>query len=340
MRAQIGELRRRLAALQPGCLRSEDFERAQDELRALAMDTLALQPQAQDLSRHFLPALPRTKTLRVAMLVFDGYEILDAWGPLEVFGILSWYTREMRNQGVVLDSGRPFDLPEDVLLPTSTRRLRQVFQGNEEEPENPYFTRGVEVEVVNIDRSRPAGWPEARVETTLAALPTLAQRNVASSVPEQEGYDLVLVPGGSGTRRLVRDRAFVEDLGKLLAPALASPSTKLLATVCTGSALAGVAGALDGRRATSHAGAWAHVTEATAGRPIQWVPGARWVTDGNVVSSGGVSAGTDMALFLVQQLFGPAARREVVAHMIYSDNFRHRCRGTEMDWQPEGTLAA
>ena len=73
-------------------------------------------------------------------------------------------------------------------------------------------------------------------------------------------------------------------------------------TVCTGSALLARTGLLDGRPATSNKLAWDWVVQ--QGPAVRWQRRARWVDDGNVLTSSGVSAGIDMALSLVERLNG------------------------------------
>jgi transcriptional regulator GlxA family with amidase domain len=108
--------------------------------------------------------------------------------------------------------------------------------------------------------------------------------------------DILLVPGGFGTRRAVRDEAF---LARLAAAARRVPVT---ATVCTGSALLARTGLLDDRPATSNKIAWDWVVQ--QGPRVRWQRRARWVDDGDIVTSSGVSAGIDMALALIARLEG------------------------------------
>jgi transcriptional regulator GlxA family with amidase domain len=109
-------------------------------------------------------------------------------------------------------------------------------------------------------------------------------------------YDILVVPGGFGTRRAVGDQAFLDHLGK------ASERAAVTTTVCTGSALLARTGRLDGRPATSNKIAWDWVVQ--QGPRVRWQRRARWVDDGNVLTSSGVSAGIDMALSLVARLDG------------------------------------
>lgn len=109
-------------------------------------------------------------------------------------------------------------------------------------------------------------------------------------------YDILLVPGGFGTRTAVNDVAFLEHL------AAASRKAAVTATVCTGSALLARTGLLDGRPATSNKIAWEWVVQ--QGPRVLWRRKARWVDDGDILTSSGVSAGIDMALSLIARLHG------------------------------------
>lgn len=121
--------------------------------------------------------------------------------------------------------------------------------------------------------------------------------------------DILLVPGGMGTRREVDNPRLVDWIAR---QARAAETTT---SVCTGAALLARAGVLDGRRATSNKRAFAWV--AGQGPKVEWVRQARWVDDGSVVTSSGVSAGIDMALHLIGRLAGPAVRDEIATRMEY-----------------------
>lgn len=121
--------------------------------------------------------------------------------------------------------------------------------------------------------------------------------------------DVLLVPGGMGTRREVGNARL---LGWLTARAR---SAELVTSVCTGAALLARAGVLDGRRATSNKRAFQWVTD--QGPAVTWVRQARWVDDGNVVTSSGVSAGIDMALYVVERLAGADVRERLAIGMEY-----------------------
>lgn len=109
-------------------------------------------------------------------------------------------------------------------------------------------------------------------------------------------FDILLVPGGFGTRAAVSDAAWLDKL------ATASGAAAVTATVCTGSALLARTGRLDGRPATSNKIAWDWVLQ--QGPKVDWKRKARWVDDGTMITSSGVSAGIDMTLALIQRLMG------------------------------------
>ena len=108
------------------------------------------------------------------------------------------------------------------------------------------------------------------------------------------GLDVLLVPGGMGTRREIANEPFLAELGRQAGAA------RLVASVCTGSILLASAGLLDGRRATTNKRAFRF---AAARWPrVTWVAQARWVEDGKFLTSSGVSAGMDMSLGLIAKL--------------------------------------
>ena len=129
---------------------------------------------------------------------------------------------------------------------------------------------------------------------------TLAAHHSTSAMPPLE---VLIHPGGQGTRPLMRDP---EHLAWVRAQAATVP---LMISVCTGALVYAAAGLLAGRPATSH---WEsldllHELDPT----IEVNPEARYVDDGNVITSAGVSAGIDMALHLVARFAGVDRAREV-----------------------------
>jgi len=115
------------------------------------------------------------------------------------------------------------------------------------------------------------------------------------ALADARGPDVLLVPGGMGTRREVANSPFIDELRRQ------SGSARFVASVCTGSALLARAGVLDGRSATSNKRAFSWV--ASQGPRVRWIAQARWVEDGKFFTSSGVSAGMDMALGLIARMY-------------------------------------
>lgn len=108
--------------------------------------------------------------------------------------------------------------------------------------------------------------------------------------------DVLFVPGGMGTRRLVEDDHFLAQLKAM------SAGRQILMSVCTGSALLAVAGLLEGYTATSNKRAFDWAT--SFGENIEWRRSARWAHDRDRWTSPGVAAGTDMAAAFVADRYG------------------------------------
>lgn len=130
---------------------------------------------------------------------------------------------------------------------------------------------------------------------------------------EGMGFDILLIPGGIGTLREVHN---VDSIQKFLKDVV--PRTGLVMTVCSGSTILASAGLLDGRRATSNKLAFDLLAQ--YGPSVNWVENARWVVDGKFHLSSGVSAGTDLSLFVIQQLFDVDTARVVARTAEYSWN--------------------
>jgi transcriptional regulator GlxA family with amidase domain len=120
------------------------------------------------------------------------------------------------------------------------------------------------------------------------------------SLDQVTSPDLVLVPGGKGTRPLMHDDEMLQWLRDVDA------TTKWTTSVCTGALLLGAAGLLEGKRATSN---WLllDALRQFGADPV----GGRFVEDGKIVTAAGVTAGIDMALHLVALEAGPEVAQAV-----------------------------
>ena len=128
------------------------------------------------------------------------------------------------------------------------------------------------------------------------------------SFTDAPGLDVLIVPGGEGTRREGREgmvewiRSTARGLG-------------WVCSVCTGALLLEEAGLLRGRRATTH---WAFTKALRERGGIEVVEGVRFVRDGNLITAAGVSAGIDLALYLLSELHGKAAAERVQSAIQYT----------------------
>lgn len=192
---------------------------------------------------------------RVAVALFEGFTVLDAYGPVQAFG--------------------------SCRVPTGDGGFRRLFES-----------------FAVAERPGPVKSGEGP--------PSCAEYSFAEAPP----FDILLIPGGFGTRKAVNDASFLRVLAE------ASQKASITATVCTGSALLARTGLLDGRPATSNKLAWDWVVQ--QGPRVLWRRQARWVDDGNILTSSGVSAGIDMALSLIARLNGRDMALAAARNMEYT----------------------
>ena len=132
-------------------------------------------------------------------------------------------------------------------------------------------------------------------------------------------FDILLVPGGPGTRREVDNQVMLDWLQNQ------SMGAEYVTAVCTGSALLARAGILDGRKATTNKRAYDWATSQSD--KVEWIKQARWVEDGKFFTSSGVSAGMDMSLALIARLLGEDAAEQAATWTEYE---WHR----DPEWDP------
>ncbi|MCM0082956.1 DJ-1/PfpI family protein [Geomonas sp. Red32] len=186
---------------------------------------------------------PTQKTIGV--LIFPGFEMLDAYGPMEMWGNLKY-------------------------IPAA------VWGGEEKRV-------GVRVVTIAAKRGEVASnqGPKTMADFGYGDAPQL---------------DYLLVPGGLGVIALLQDR---DTLNWLRGQA---GKATIVMSVCNGASLLAASGILDNRPATTNKMFWTNST--MPGPKVKWVKKARWVDDGAVVTSSGVSAGMDMSLAVIRRLYG------------------------------------
>lgn len=134
--------------------------------------------------------------------------------------------------------------------------------------------------------------------------------------------DVLLIPGGLGALAPGIQNA-IDFVGKVY------PSLQYLITVCNGASIPARAGILDGKRATTNK--MRYLID-TAQRPqVKWVAHARWVVDGNIWTSSGVSAGLDTVFAFIAAVYGEEASEKVSNILEYE---RHR----DPSWDPYAEL--
>lgn len=216
------------------------------------------------------------RTLRIGILVFDGFEPIDVWGFTEAFTI-------SRFIGTSYFSPPPY--PFEV-----------VFISNQRKPDGAEAATPAPVKSINGPRVAPDYFRDEALEQKI---------------------DLLMIPGGGGTRALLDDE-HPDDKRALLDWVRAMDErVELMTSVCTGAAILAAAGLLDGKAAATNHASFGWV--AGYGPRVRWDNVSRWADAGHYVTSAGVSAGTDMGFYLVKRLAGRAVA-EVAA------------MGAEYDW--------
>lgn len=127
-------------------------------------------------------------------------------------------------------------------------------------------------------------------------------------------YDILFVVGGTGTRKEVNNKILINWLREQ------SKDAELITSVCTGSALLAEAGILDDVKATTNKLAFKWVQ--SHGVKVKWIKKARWVEDGKIFTSSGVSAGIDMSLAIIKNLVDKETAYKVanLSEYIWNEN--------------------
>ena len=191
------------------------------------------------------------------------------------------------DQVEVLDFAGPFEV-----FTTATR----VFLKHAKGTKAPF-------EVVTIARTKAA----IRARAGLVIAPDFTIEN-------HPKLDALLIPGGVVDEEL-KSQALCEWIQTVV------PTTKLSASICTGAFLLARAGLLEGKKATTH---WEDIDDLKTMFPnTNVVENVRWVDEGHIVTSAGISAGIDMSLHLVRRL-------------VDNDLAEKTARQLEFDWTQNG----
>lgn len=178
------------------------------------------------------------KVKTIGVVLFEDFELLDVFGPLEMFG----------------------NYPENFKIVMVA--------------EKPGFVSS-------------AQGPQSKVEQVFS---------------DDIQYDILLVPGGQGTRAEVNNPVLLDWL------VAQARGAEYVTSVCTGSAILAKTGLLDGLRATGNKMNFSFVM--SQGPRVDWVKEARWVEQDKFFTSSGVSAGMDMSLGLIEKILGKEAAKQ------------------------------
>jgi transcriptional regulator GlxA family with amidase domain len=139
--------------------------------------------------------------------------------------------------------------------------------------------------------------------------------NPDHAIDDHPGPNVIVVPGGAGTRREMNRAPLLDWIGRI------APGCELVLSVCTGALLLAKAGLLDGLRATTHHEVLDTLREVAPRTEI--VTGVRYVDNGRIITAAGIAAGIDASLHAVARLLGEQAARKTANHMEY-------------EWRPAG----
>ncbi|MEO1456037.1 MAG: DJ-1/PfpI family protein [Pseudomonadota bacterium] len=159
------------------------------------------------------------------------------------------------------------------------------------------------------------------VAETDAPVPTRHGQRILPdrTIHDRGRYDLLMIPGGDSAIEVAKSAQAMDWLRRTVDDA------ELVMTVCTGSILLAMTGKLDGYKATTNKQDF--LGTVPLGPKVDWVKKARWVQDGKFVTSSGVSAGMDMALYVAAHLFGQEAAERMAEGSEYEWH-------QDLDWDP------
>jgi transcriptional regulator GlxA family with amidase domain len=131
------------------------------------------------------------------------------------------------------------------------------------------------------------------------------------SFEDHPDIDILIIPGGDGTRELINKQVVIDWVNEI------SHGSEITMSVCSGARILAKAGLLDGHNSITHHEVIKDVKNITSETNI--LEGKRFVDEGKIMTSGGITAGIDLSLHVVEKLFGKSMARETVIYMEYGD---------------------
>lgn len=129
------------------------------------------------------------------------------------------------------------------------------------------------------------------------------------SIKEAPTPDILIIPGGAGTRSVLKQDNVISWV-----IASAQTAEKVL-SVCTGALILAKAALLNGLKATTHHEVFSELETLAPGTEI--VEGERFIDNGKIITSGGISAGIDMSLHVVESIYGKTSANKTATYMEY-----------------------
>lgn len=257
------------------------------------------------LAKPTQPPFSNTTTLPThwGLLVFPHFQALDVFGPIDVFNNLAMMYKNSTTMylSILSRTMEPVTTGmagmaggfEEKVVPTTT--FQQYL--NKPKTAGPKPVDGKPVEDCDDGAGGHAIAKRAiRFGTRQdhGSMPHDSMPLMPMPPTDLGDIEVLIVPGGGGTRSNVSEEiAFIKEM---------YPKVKYILSICTGATLLSRAGVLDGKKATTNKFSWAWAS--AQGPNVDWVAKARWVEDGNIISSSGVSAGIDAAYALVSRIYG------------------------------------
>ena len=153
------------------------------------------------------------------------------------------------------------------------------------------------------------------VQTVSETGEVISARNGLKIVPDlifkdELIFDILIVPGGYGAEEIeIKNPTMIEWIK------LQQKKVEILASVCTGALLLAEAGILDNKKATTH---WMDYDRLEKEYPrVEVVRGVKFVDEGHIVTSGGISAGINMSFHIIKRLFGAEVVKDLAKRMEY-----------------------
>lgn len=131
------------------------------------------------------------------------------------------------------------------------------------------------------------------------------------SIDNSPQPDILIIPGGNGTRQLVNNVSIIQWIKN------SAEKSEIVFSVCSGARLLAKAGLLDGKEFTTHHLVYEDVAQLAPSAKLK--KEKRFTDNGKVMTAGGITAGIDLSLYIVEKLFGQSTAKKVQVYMEYGD---------------------